>query len=73
MYLKSKKIIKYLKNNKQGKVDICLKSNNASVIGYFKKNLNSDHINIIPKKDSYIIVKNYENVIFEIPCYLEII
>ena len=47
-------IIKYLKNNKQGKVDICLKSNNASVIGYFKKNLNLDHINIIPKKDSYI-------------------
>jgi len=57
-------IIKYLRNNKQGKVDICLKSNNASVIGYFKKNLNLDYINIIPKKDSYIIVKNYENILF---------
>jgi surface carbohydrate biosynthesis protein len=59
-----KLIIKYLKNNKLGKVDICLKSNNASVINYFKQNLNLDYINIIPKKNSYTIVKDYENIIF---------
>ncbi len=57
-------IIKYLRKNKLGKIDICLKSNHISIIEYYKKNLDIEQINIIPKKNSYSIVKDYENIIF---------
>jgi surface carbohydrate biosynthesis protein len=59
-----KHIIRYLIINRQGKLDICLKSNHISTIEYFKKNLAIDHVNIIPKKNSYLLMKNYENIIF---------
>lgn len=57
-------IIKFLKKNKLGKVDICLKSNNEFVVNYFRKNLDLNYINMIPKKNSYKVVKDYENIIF---------
>ncbi len=57
-------IIKYLKKNKKGKIDICLKTNSFDIINYFKKNLDQKYINIIPKKNNYLLILNYENIIF---------
>ena len=57
-----KLIIRYLKN-KAGKIDICLKTNDISIIEFYKKSLNIDYINIIPK-NNYLLIKNYENIIF---------
>lgn len=59
-----KLIIKYLKKNKEEKIDICLKTDDISIIEYYRKNLDIDYINIIPKKNSYLLIKNYENIIF---------
>lgn len=59
-----KLIIRYLKKNKAGKIDICLKTNDISIIEFYKKSLDIDYINIIPKKNNYLLIKNYENIIF---------
>ncbi len=57
-------IIKFLKKNKMGKIDICLKTNDEIVKDYYRKNLNQSYINIINKKNNYLITDNYENIIF---------
>lgn len=57
-------IIKYLIKNKAGKIDISLKTDDVSIINYFQKNLNTDFINIIPKKNSYLLIQKYQNIIF---------
>lgn len=59
-----KLIIKYLIKNNEEKIDICLKTDDISIVEYYKKNLNTNYINIILKKNSYLLIKNYENIIF---------
>ena len=59
-----KSIIKYLIKNKEGKIDISLKTDDISVLNYYKKNLDSNFINLIPKKNSYFLAQNYRNIIF---------
>ena len=59
-----KSIIKYLIKKNNGKIDISLKTDEVSVIKYYKKNLDTNLINLIPKKNSYFLIQNYKNVIF---------
>ena len=57
-------IIKFLKKNQIGKIDICLKTDDVSIIDHYKKNLDVKFINIIKKKNNYLSSYNYENIIF---------
>lgn len=57
-------IIKFLKRNQMGKIDICLKTNDRSIYNYFKENLNQEYINLIKKQNNYLTTDNYENIIF---------
>ncbi len=57
-------ITKYLRKNKLGKLDICLKSNDISVLDTFEKSIGHKSINLIPKKNNYSLMKYYENIIF---------
>ncbi len=57
-------IIEYLKKNKESKIDLCLKTDHTSIIEYFKNGLNSNYVNIIPKKNSYLLIRHYRNIIF---------
>jgi len=57
-------IIKFLKKNQTGKIDICLKTDDLFIINHYKKNLDLKFINIIPKKNNYLSSYDYETIIF---------
>lgn len=57
-------IVKFLKKNQMEKIDICMKTNDARVRDYYKKNLDQKYINILKKENNYLVTNNYENIIF---------